>query len=343
MNDLVSEYLKKKYGEDFEQKAKQDYEEKASNLAGAGFVGDIGSLIAGQKVGQNDEYFNALKKEAKEKTLGMVDRAKDGLYKDYAFNKAMGEDKATEAQQKELADPNSKQTKQMQALAMRMVPGYDFSTMSGLEISKQLPTLQKIFEVENKKAESNLDRDLKRRQIEATIGQKTAKDAELGATQAKQLGLAKSGQLANKQYEEAIAQGYDPTSYATMIDKTGFMPQFMKSDLGKKAMSAQSAWVESYLRDASGAAIPPSERQAYAQDYFPQPGDTPEIVANKAALRKQKEDTALIGAGKGAKQFEPDMPMKSVESIKSAAEGDIVVTPKGKFKKLPNGKFIEVK
>jgi hypothetical protein len=164
---------------------------------------------------------------------------------------------------------------------------------------------QKMFEQTT--SEKGLDRALKERALEQSASDKNLKKQELNVTQSKMLGLAESGQLANKQYNQAVAEGYNPTSYSTLIDQTSWAPQFLKSDKGKKAAAAQSSWVESYLRDASGAAIAKSERDAYAKDFFPQPGDTPEIVANKAELRAQKEKNALVAAGvKGTNKFQED-------------------------------------
>ncbi len=71
----------------------------------------------------------------------------------------------------------------------------------------------------------------------------------------------------------------------------------MKNNKANESQAAQSAWVESFLRDASGAAVPTSERMTYAKDFFAQPGDTPQIVANKEALRQQKMDNARIASG----------------------------------------------
>lgn len=145
--------------------------------------------------------------------------------------------------------------------------------------------------------------DIKRMVAEGNLAAKEKKAEDLSTAQAKQLGLAEMGQLANKQYSEAIQQGFKPTEYSSKLDFVTWMPQFLKSDLGKKAVAAQENWVENYLRDASGAAIPLSERSSYAEIYFPRPGDTQDIVANKEQLRKQKEANALIGAGKGAERF----------------------------------------
>ncbi len=65
-----------------------------------------------------------------------------------------------------------------------------------------------------------------------------------------------------------------------------------ESDAHRERKSAESAWVDSYLRSESGAAIPIDERRAYTKMYFPQPGDSPEHVRRKKALR------AGLGMGK---------------------------------------------
>jgi hypothetical protein len=128
---------------------------------------------------------------------------------------------------------------------------------------------------------------------------------ELGATQAKQVGLYNIGAKAEEQFNKAVADKneYDPTGVGQWIDNSEWAPAWMKNSKAVEAQAAQANWVESFLRDASGAAIPPSERMAYAKDFFPQPGDTPEVVANKAEMRKQKMQNALIGAGPNASQY----------------------------------------
>jgi hypothetical protein len=150
--------------------------------------------------------------------------------------------------------------------------------------------------------EAELNRQMRMQMGAQGAAERQAKMAELSGVQAKQLGLAQMGQKAEEQYQAAIKKGaetkeYDPTSYKDMIDATSWMPQFMKSGSAKEAEAAMSAWVEAYLRDASGAAIPVDERLNYAKPFFPQLGDTPEIIANKAELRKQKMQNALLGAG----------------------------------------------
>lgn len=135
----------------------------------------------------------------------------------------------------------------------------------------------------------------------------TDKEKELNATQAKQLGLYNIGREAESQYQSAVSDPneYDPTAVGQIFDNdnTGWVPNWMKSNKAIESQAAQANWVESFLRDASGAAIPASERGAYAKDFFPQPGDTPAVIANKEAMRKSKMENSLIGAGSAGKQI----------------------------------------
>lgn len=157
-------------------------------------------------------------------------------------------------------------------------------------------------------AQKESDRALRQQLAGQQMAMRSEKENELSAAQAKQFGLAEMGQKAEQQYQTAIQKGkakgeFDPTSYGDIVDATSWVPNFLKSGSAKEAEAAKSAWVESYLRDASGAAIPPSERLAYAKDFFPEPGDTPDVVANKAELRKQKMQNALLGAGPSAQRM----------------------------------------
>jgi len=290
MDESVRKMLEEKYGE------------KLSSLNSAQAFANLGDVIAGGRVGSQNDFYNAQKKEALDSTLGKYDRQNAVSLK---INQAMSEDEFKRQQAKDALD-----FKMQQLLLQKQ------QNEANLELRKQNMLSQK---------EERLTRTKER----------SLKDQELSSTQAKQLGLAESGQLANKQYQEALAKGkasgeFDPTSYSDMLDTSEWAPQWMKSSAGKEAMSAQAAWVESYLRDASGAAIPPSERGAYSKDYFPRPGDTPEILKNKESLRAQKEKAALIGAGPGAKLFEKQEPQKP------KAQGFLkVLDPKGNIRLIP--------
>lgn len=149
--------------------------------------------------------------------------------------------------------------------------------------------------------------DQNERKIKAVAGAQVAKAGKVSPTQAKQQGLYQQGILAEKQYNEAVSgtdsrfnplgNHYDPSSSGNWIDKNDWAPKMLKSNEANRAETAQDRWVEAFLRDASGAAIPPSERGAYAKDFFPTAGDSEKIVSDKAAARQAKMQSAKYAAG----------------------------------------------
>jgi len=63
------------------------------------------------------------------------------------------------------------------------------------------------------------------------------------------------------------------------------VPNFLKGNDRQKYEQAQRAFTQAKLRKESGAAISAQEYQSDAQTYFAQPGDTPDVIANKKAAR----------------------------------------------------------
>jgi hypothetical protein len=64
----------------------------------------------------------------------------------------------------------------------------------------------------------------------------------------------------------------------------------------QRAEQAQRNFVNAILRQESGAAIGAGEFENARKQYFPQPGDTPEVIAQKAANRR----TAIAGLARSA-------------------------------------------
>lgn len=85
----------------------------------------------------------------------------------------------------------------------------------------------------------------------------------------------------------------DPKIVGAMTDvvQKGFsevpvVGNFMTSENRKLADQAKRDFINAVLRKESGAAISPSEFANAEQQYFPQPGDTPDVIEQKAANRK---------------------------------------------------------
>lgn len=66
----------------------------------------------------------------------------------------------------------------------------------------------------------------------------------------------------------------------------GVLPNFLKSGDRQVFEQAQRNFINAILRRESGAAIATSEFDSAARQYFPQPGDRPEVLQQKAANRQ---------------------------------------------------------
>lgn len=144
--------------------------------------------------------------------------------------------------------------------------------------------------------------NLEREKLLASKAAKENQKTKLTPAQEKQAGLARIGEEAENQWQAAVKGGAEskewvPTAYSDSIDNSNWAPNWMKNDNAIAGKNAAANWIENYLRDASGAAIPDAERDAYFAIYFPQPGDDAQTVTNKKALRYQKMNNARIAAG----------------------------------------------
>lgn len=77
------------------------------------------------------------------------------------------------------------------------------------------------------------------------------------------------------------------------------LPQIMggRSTERQQYRQAQEDWVRAKLRKESGAVIADSEMAREITTYFPQVGDSPEVIAQKARARKVAMDALKPGAG----------------------------------------------
>lgn len=89
----------------------------------------------------------------------------------------------------------------------------------------------------------------------------------------------------NRQMEDLIAGGYDPTS-VTQAFKNKLLPEVAKDEKQKLMEQAQRNFANAVLRRESGAAIAPSEFESATKQYFPQVGDSEEVLNQKKRARE---------------------------------------------------------
>jgi hypothetical protein len=83
----------------------------------------------------------------------------------------------------------------------------------------------------------------------------------------------------------------------------------------QKYDQAKRQFVTALLRQESGAAISKSEFERYDKEMFPQPGDKPEVIAQKAETRKLAVEEMKRAAGPG---YKPHAPAETVGKPKEA-------------------------
>lgn len=84
----------------------------------------------------------------------------------------------------------------------------------------------------------------------------------------------------------------------------GTVGNYFKSDAYQKAEQAATVMSEQYLRALTGAAAPDAEVARTARSILPQPGDGPDVIAQKRATRLAIIEALRIKSGPGASQIQ---------------------------------------
>lgn len=123
--------------------------------------------------------------------------------------------------------------------------------------------------------------------------------------------LAGAGMLQRMTGAEEILRSVERETgtVAIPIEKTFLMGTKLEgmalTPTEQRIAQAQRDWVRAKLRKESGAVIGADEMAAEILTYFPQVGEGPEIVAQKAEARRRAEEQLKIGAGTAAGQAGP--------------------------------------
>jgi hypothetical protein len=126
---------------------------------------------------------------------------------------------------------------------------------------------------------------------DAAAGKKTGEQATAEI-------YANKMELSNKTLDSLANQG---TSLSGKLASGLPMGNYVQSTEYQKYKQAASNFITALLRKESGAAIGKEEFDRYDKEYMPQPGDSKEVMAQKAEARKVAIDGMKKGAGPGYK------------------------------------------
>lgn len=106
----------------------------------------------------------------------------------------------------------------------------------------------------------------------------------LSNTESTALGFARRMADADDVIKEVGAKFTGPLSILTGLS---FFPNILKSSERQRFDQAKRNFINAVLRKESGAAIAPSEFDSAEKQYFPQPGDKPDVLKQKADNRRR--------------------------------------------------------
>jgi hypothetical protein len=102
---------------------------------------------------------------------------------------------------------------------------------------------------------------------------------------------------ANEEMKRLTGAGYDPTNLRDFMTVGSTLGNFAASPNGQQFHQAAMNWVRANLRKESGAAIGVDEARQEIRNYFPMPGDSPQVIAQKARNRETVERAMRTAAG----------------------------------------------
>jgi hypothetical protein len=112
----------------------------------------------------------------------------------------------------------------------------------------------------------------------------------------------------------------------------------MRSPDRQKAVQAQRDWVRAKLRKESGAAIAVDEMNQEIATYFPQIGDSPDVIAQKKIAREQATQGLIQSSGSAySPPAERQAPIMSKADAKMSTKPLATVKSDNDYNKLPKG------
>lgn len=164
---------------------------------------------------------------------------------------------------------------------------------------KEIDMLKNQFQYQQEADQLRAQMGLAREKI-AAEREKSNKQPELKDWQVQSATYGKRLQQAEDIFSDLEKQGYERGSFGEGAkDLLSGVPGVghLTSENLKRQQQAERNFVTATLRKESGAAISKGEFATAEQQYFPRAGDSPEVLAQKRANRRQVVEGMKLGAG----------------------------------------------
>lgn len=137
---------------------------------------------------------------------------------------------------------------------------------------------------------------------------------------------------AQKEAEAIVKEGFGTADLMSQIDTRmagSDWTNWAASDEAQRYRQTTEQWAEAYLRLKTGAATNANEISRNARTFWPQPGDKPDVIAQKERMRLQAETDVKFAAGRGAGAAPAEGPQNYPTAVN--AKGEKVIFKDGKW------------
>jgi hypothetical protein len=186
-------------------------------------------------------------------------------------------------------------------LAKQYQKSYETGAISDEKATERLGELGRMEESararQQSAAQTQASRDIAAKERELKRDQGTTEQAKASGF----AGTMVQSEETIKQLEKEFGDAVLPTTGTSLAGGIPFIGGYAQRQVMSKEQqlfkNSADAWIRSKLRWESGAAIGEKEMEDEYATYFPLPGDDPQTVANKAALRKTATENMIRNAG----------------------------------------------
>ena len=206
---------------------------------------------------------------------------------------------------------------QVRTLAAQLEQGFKTGVIDEETAYKRLEPLARLEESFIRDQRDFRERSDRQAQAAAERADRRAEGGKPTEAEQKAAGFSQRMELSNQLITDLenklIAQGQEPnimlpTATSQAIGSIPLVGNFARTKFTsteqQQYRQAQENWVRANLRKESGAVIGAEEMDAEIRTYFPQPGELPEVVAQKNIARQVTQEAMKTAAGKSYKPFD---------------------------------------
>lgn len=164
----------------------------------------------------------------------------------------------------------------------------------------------------------------------ANAAARMGKEKPASATANEAAGYARRLQQSDEIFQNLVNQGYQGLSRADQA--MSYLPNEVQDPKAQQFDQSTRNFINATLRRESGAAIAPSEFQNAKQQYIPQPGDSAEVLAQKAANRAQVFQNFKTEGGVAFDKIPYISPTKMLKKGKKTV---VIIDPFGNPRNVP--------